>query len=205
MIMQGQVGNILKYPDGAQPGAGLRQGNQGEVMVSELHGRYYEQAYRRNLFTAANQALTTTSAGLATVATGTILSNPIGNTVNLALLKAAWTMAVAPAAAYFVGLAQGYSAATNVVHTTPVTPSASLYGIGAAPTAKVDSAATLPVAPTYQLVLGGGGAAINNGSSGYDFEGSILIPPGGYALLATSVASGAAGFAGSFMWEEIPV
>ena len=204
MLVQGATGAVNKYADGVAPPQGVRQGNQGEVMVSELHGRYYEQSYRRNLFTAANAALVTTSVGLATTATGLILSNPIGNLVNLSLLKVGWAMAVAPAAAYFIGLAQGYSASTNVVHTTPVAPAAGLYGI-AVPTAKTDTAATLPLAPNYQLVLGGGGAAVYTGPSIYDLEGSLILPPGGFAIIATSVASGAAGFAGSFMWEEIPI
>jgi hypothetical protein len=205
-LLQGTVGpGSPKSADGTSPPSGARQGNQNDVIVSELHGRYYEQAYRKILATAANVAFATTSAGLATTATGLIISNPIGNIFNLVLEKIGWTMAVAPAAAYFVGWAQGFSATTNVVHTTPITPQFAFYGASGAPTAKIDSAATLPAAPTYQVILGGGGGAVYNGASIYDLEGSILIPPGGYGIIATSIASGASGFAGSFMWEEVPV
>jgi hypothetical protein len=38
-----------------------------------------------------------------------------------------------------------------------------------------------------------------------DLEGSIVIPPGGYAAIFTSTASGAAGMMASLAWEEVVV
>ena len=49
MIAQGQVGPAA-YADGNQPGAGFRQGRLGEIIASELHGRFFEQAFRSNLY-----------------------------------------------------------------------------------------------------------------------------------------------------------
>ena len=51
MLIQGQVGPAS--PQSVQPGTptAVRQGQLGDVVVSELHGRYYEQAYRQNIFT----------------------------------------------------------------------------------------------------------------------------------------------------------
>ena len=53
MLIQGQVGPST--PQSVAPGTpvAVRQGQLGDVVVSELHGRYYEQAYRKNLFAGA--------------------------------------------------------------------------------------------------------------------------------------------------------
>ena len=56
-----------------------RAGKQGEQMVSNLHALYYEQVYRRNVFSASAQAVLTTSVGLATAYTGLVVSNPVGS------------------------------------------------------------------------------------------------------------------------------
>src|SRR3990167_3961189 len=60
----GQVG-AQSLAEGAQ-GAPLRQGRGGELMVSGLHGPYYEAARNGTIFTVANQAAVTTTVGLAT-------------------------------------------------------------------------------------------------------------------------------------------
>ena len=55
MLTQNQVGPVATTasiaPGTLTPG---RAGNLGDLIVSELHGRYYEQTYRRNVFVAAN-------------------------------------------------------------------------------------------------------------------------------------------------------
>jgi hypothetical protein len=122
-------------------------GNLGDGIVSELHGRYYEQAYRRNLFNAANQAATTTTAALATTYTGLCLSNPIGSGINIVLTKVGYAFTVAFPAAASIGLMCGYNSSTNVTHTTPGTPRANFFGVGSAGLGLVDTACTMPTAP----------------------------------------------------------
>ena len=188
----------------------LRTGRQGDVIVSELHGRYYETTNSKAMFSAANQAGQVTTVGLATTYTGLCLSNPVGSQVNLVLNKATATFPVAPAAAMAVGVMTGYNAVTNVTHTVAVTPKSQFIGTGPVPVALVDSSATLPTAPTLNTVLGFvGTAAITavNGVAGIyeDLEGSIIIPPGGYAAIYTSTASGAAGMFASLSWEEVAI
>jgi hypothetical protein len=208
MLSQGQVGPIATTADGVQ--VAMRAGRLGEQIVSELHPRYYETCFRRAVFSAANQAATVTTVGLATTYTGLILCNPVGSSVNLAIMKVAAAFPVAPAAVVVVGLMLGYNAGTNVTHTTPVTPRSNFFGVGAAPVGLTDVAATMPTAPTLQKVMGtvGTGAVTTFGGITAiedDFEGSIILPPGAYAAIYTSAASGAAGFFGSFNWEEVPV
>ena len=112
------------------------------------------------------------------------------------------------AAASAVGLAVGYSAATAVTHTTPLTPASDFVGTGASGKATVDSASTTPAAATVDTIFATGltGAITTTpGLQGLvDFEGGKILPPGAFAFIYTSTVSGA-GFFGSFDWEEVPV
>lgn len=210
MIIQGQVGALAtsaSLPAGQQ--AIIRQGNMGDMIVSELHGRYYEGAYRRTLFSATNGAAGTTVAGNATGVTGTVVvSNPINSPVNVVINKVSAGLA-AVGAAGFLALSTGYNSGTNVTHTTALTVKNNYIGAGSAGYALADSAATLPTAPTYTHVLGGIGTLAATGFSLmptfiHDFEGSLILPPGGYALVTTSAIQTSALIA-SIQWEEVPL
>jgi hypothetical protein len=208
MLSQGQVGPISNAADGVQ--VAFRQGKLGEQIMSELHGRYYESCYRRAQFNAANQAGQVTTVGLATTYTGLVLSNPIGSGINLVLEKVGVAFPVAVAAGLVYGLMVGYNSGTAVTHTTPSTTLRSNFvGVGAAPVGLVDTVATLPTAPTVSHVFGAIGTAAITApmtlpTCFYDLEGSVILPPGAYAAIYTSAASGAAGMFGSFTWEEVP-
>jgi hypothetical protein len=211
MIIQGQVGPITSTTSiAAGTQATARMGQLGELVMSELHGRYYEQGYRRNLFSAANPTGVTSTAvtsGTTTNITGIILANPVGTTVNLVLLKAGYTISVAPAAIMPMFLAVGYNSSTNLSGNTSLTVRNNFVGVGAAGQGVVYSASTtIPTAPNFVTTLGSVFTTISsNGPTVIDMEGAIVLPPGGYALITSTVASGASGFFGSFMWEEVPV
>lgn len=204
MLVQTQAGPATAA-DGGQ--VNLRAGKQGDVIVSELHGRYYETTYRKAGFNGAITGQVTT-VGLATTYTGLCLSNPIGSSVNLVLNKVGYAFIVAFAAGATVGLMTGFNSGTNVTHTTPVTPRNQFLN-GASGSGLLDSSATLPTAPTLNTVLAAGltGAiTVATLVQGFaDLEGSIIVPPGGYVAFYTSTVSGAAGGAFSFGWEEVPV
>jgi hypothetical protein len=188
--------------DGTKPT--LRGGRSGEAIVQELHGRYFEQAVRKAIYSASNQAAQAVSAALATTYTGIVLSNPFGNAFNLALLKVAYALSAAPAAIASLHLIGGFSPSTNVVHTTPITTLTNNFLGGPNPTAKVDSAATIPT-PTYLWSLCNGFTAAalpSQAMPAWDFEGSILVPPGGFVAIGALTA--VTGF-GSIMWEEVPI
>jgi hypothetical protein len=213
MNIQGQVGAGVgsnAIGDGVT-GQNFRQGRSAEMIVSELQGRYYEGAYRRARFNAANTAGVTTTVGTATTYVVLCLSNPVGSTVNLAIEKVGLSFLVAFAAASTVGLMVGYNSSTNVTHTTPLAVRNNFVGLGVAGIGLVDSAATLPTAPALSHVFLAGltGAITTAPTSGgpmlFDLEGSVILPPGAYAAIYTSTASGASGFAGSIAWSEVPV
>lgn len=210
MIIQGQVGPLASTTSiAAGTQAVVRQGQLGDVIMSELHGRYYEQAYRRNMFVAANPSGVTSTAvtsGTTTAILSILVSNPVGSTVNLVLNKAAYTVSVAPAAIMPVFLGVGYNSSTNVTHTTALTVRNAFVGVGVSGIGLADSSFTCPTAPNFTHALGSVFTTISsNGPTIIDLEGSIILPPGAYAGIFSTVASGTSGFFGSLSWEEVPV
>ena len=208
MLIQGSVGqpSTTSISPGTTPT--IRQGQLGDVIVSELHGRYYETAYRRNLFNAAVQGTgITTAAGLVTGYTGLALTNPTTSTVNCVVNKVGYGFNTAPAATMVVSLAFNNSA-TAVTQTTAITGRNNYLG-GAVPQGLAASSVTFPTAPINSHILGVIGTnaitALNESTNVIDLEGSIVMTPGSYICIVTSTASAATSFWGSFQWEEVPV
>lgn len=99
MLQQTQTGPA-KYSNGAA--AALRGGTLGDGIFSELHGRFYEQNYQGNNYSAgfatitslANANFTTANGGSATLATAAAstpilaLWNPLSSGVNAVVLQA---------------------------------------------------------------------------------------------------------------------
>ena len=213
MLIQNQVGPVATTTSiSAGLQAPARAGQLGDTIVSELHGRYYETAYRRNLFTATSPAASVTSAGIVASAaayTGLVLYNPVGNSNNLVLNKVGVSFPVAPAAAITYGLT-AIGVVSAVATTTAATVRNNFLG-GATPTALAYSIATITYGtvalPNYILGTVGTGAltTFGNVTSLYDLEGSIIIPPGFAVSIYTSTAANTAGFWGQFQWEEVPI
>lgn len=199
MQITGYIGNFAKTSDGAGPVA--RQGNQGELMVSELHGRYYEQALRGNMYRVANQAAVTTTAGLATTFTGLAISNPTGSGVN-AVINLFTVSQFAVGAAGAIGIMTGAGAAAGSL----VPKNAIVSGT----TGKVTASAGATIAtPVLDIVIGQVGSLATTGyglTPGLvvDLGGSIIIPPGFFAASFTSIVTTTALQFG-FQWEEVPV
>lgn len=205
MLIQGQVGPQQNNTDGSNPT--VRMGRQGEMIVSNLHGKYYEQAYRGNLFYVASQAGQITTVGLSATYTGLVLSNPIGSTVNLSMLKASWNQSViqgTTVAGY--SLAIGTLISTQVTHSSAVTTQSCLAGSGRLSVARADSQAALQVAPVYAMHISNSHTSILNNPGGVvDLDGCFVITPGSYIMWATPAISPAAAMWFSFLWEEVPV
>lgn len=209
MLLQSQVGAQATNPAlGVNTPAMLRSGRLAELIMQELHGRYYETAYNKALFATANQAAVATSAAFVTTYTGLCLSNPIGSTVNLVLNKVGIAQILAQTTTLALGLMTGFNNGTNVTHTTPLTPSNNFVN-GPSGQGLVDAAATLPTAPVLRDIFGeiGTAAVSAYGVQPFqliDLEGSVILPPGGYACVYTNIASVAASLLLSMQWEEVP-
>ena len=186
-----------------------RGGRQGDQIVSELHGRYYEQSVNRNMFSAVTLARATSLAATAQV--GFILFNPPGSGVDLVLNKYAIAVVATSAACTGFTLAGGAQDITPTGLTaadfsgcTVIDKNTQTLGKG-----RAYALATLVTAPVNQLLLGHNTAAINtvgaNDQISGDFEGSVVVKPGGLiAICATGAAAAASAVNTSVMWEEVP-
>lgn len=214
MIITAQVGapGSSSAPGSQQP---VRQGQLNELIVSELHGPCYEGSFRKARFGGSMQAslATATIAGVSTSITGTtVLYNPIGSGVNVAIERLGIAFIVAPAAALAFGIATGWSPNALGGTLTSLAPKSKLIGSSVQPVAQLYSSAaiTLPVAPTVDTILGtldqGAVTVTTVGAQGiYDLKGEIVLSPGGYAVFYTSAVMAASGHLASWNWEEIPL
>lgn len=164
----------------------------------------FDQAKIGNTYFASNQAAVTLS-GLSTTATGLILVNPAGSTVNIAVMTATWAFTTAPAGASIVGWAMSPAPAATAALTTPITPNIQqvrLFGTAGNSQARVCSAATTVGTPVWARVMGGPVAAaqINPPFLKDDIDGAIILVPGTSIQLAflTTAAVGM----GSVTWVE---
>ena len=208
-----QINGLVGVPAAsAAPGTApfVRQSHLGEIVVSEGAGRYYEPCYRKQLFRGSNVSGTpvATTAALATTYTGLVLANPPGSAVNLVLNKLGIAQVVAQTGVLAFGLMTGFNASTALSATTAGSQGSQFVG-GSAGVGQVYTAATLPTAPSIAEILGMFGTAALTAPTFinelFDLEGSIILPPGGYAALYTSAASVASSFYASMQWEEKPL
>lgn len=194
----------------ASPGqnnALLSAGGQSDLMVSEYHGRYYSANYNNAgvspIFSLANQAAVTTTAGLATTFTGLALANPAGSGVNLEILffsAAQVAVGVAGAVGYMTGLG---AAAGSLI------PRSGVVGQAASSKCNGSNSATLGGTPVLEEAIGSIGSLATTGyglQSGLvkDIGGSLIIPPGAFIASYTSAACTSA-FIFGFRWMEVPI
>lgn len=204
MLMQSQTG-VLTSADGSS--VPLRSGKTGELVIQELNGRYYEQAYRRNTFTAYAAAQATTVVGTAMV--GLQLTNT-SSTVNLVLLKCAGNIIVTSATTTSLVLAAGTGQVAAPTGQTAATRVGNAYIGGASPQGLATNAATFSNAPTavWPLLHNTAAIATTGEDQGFqmDFEGSIIVPPQTYICIAAVGATASAGACNlAISWQEVPI
>ena len=206
----------------------FRSGQLADLIVSECHGRFYEQVYRGNAYSIGHTAVL---ALLATHATVTSLSaaavpilgiyNPSSSTVNAVLLQATLNSfinnvtSVAPGAyvwatslgngAVSTGLTpnsrktlgaagsqvKGFAGATAL---TGLTNAMTIFEAADLPIASGLLTTTVPATSLTPSILG-----VEN------FDGSLIIPPGGVLALMTTLAVTTHSVYGRLLWEEVPV
>lgn len=227
-LAQGTAGPVT-VTDGAYPATGLRIGRLGDAIISELHGRFYEQVFRGNVYSIGS-GLTALSANTITLTATTtpILGvwNPATSTVNLVMLQAA--IGVEPNA---IGATTGpgpfvwASSTGNGAITTGSAPFNRKTLVAAGSLTKafpggvaltgltnnlvVFDGADLPIIAglaTGTVVAGTTDPTQFKGFSGVqNFDGSLFVPPGGVLALLNSTSTTSMSVAGRLMWEEVPV
>jgi hypothetical protein len=201
MVDQAQVGPSGPTTGGDGGTLNLQEDRQGGLIVSELHGQMYAEAFRGTLYHVANQAAVSTTAALATTWTGLAISNPSTSGVN-AVLRRFTCAQFAVGAAGGIGIMTGSGAAAGAL-----VPRSAIVGN---PTGKVTASAGATIAtPVLEEVYAQIGSLATTGyglTPGIviDLQGSLIIPPGFYAATYTTVATTTALIFG-FQWEEVPV
>lgn len=226
VIAQGSVG-----PDVLQDGApaAIRLGKGAEQVVDELHGRFYETNYRGALYSAG---MTMTSISNATYSLATLgntvtpivgVWNPATSPVNLVILQA--TLAVSQTALQATGPG-GFVWAMSVGNTAISAGVAPLSRktLALAGSAAVNLTNTAPTGLTNNLVvrlasaLGGGSAigvaflatqagaqTVQAPGNVENFDGGLIVPPGGFLALLSSLTAVGHSAASTLLWEEVTV
>jgi hypothetical protein len=195
-------------PNGTGTTPTLRSGPLGELIVQELHGRYYEQTYRKNLMRAFAQGQTLSLAG--TAMTGLILFNPANSGINLTLQKVMAMISVASASLTGIGLCSTVAGSQTTVPTTTTGPTSSgnnFLGAAAGLVQPFTVATTFAQTVFAQLLHNTASIqTVGVDQCVMDFEGSIIVPPAtAIALCALGAASAAAALTATMFWEETPV
>ena len=210
--------------DGTAPVA--RGGRAGEAIVQELHGRFYEQTYRGNLFSIACPLAPLSAATvLLTASAQPIVGiwNPPTSGVNVVLLQAmlvdylnnvtsvapgAWvwaaslnntllTAGLAPFNRKTMGFTGGQSKAFTLSTPSLLTGLTNpLVIFGAAEFNTASSLANTTIAATTPTPSISG---VEN------FDGGLFIPPGGVLALLNTAVTTTHSVAARLLWEEVPV
>ena len=195
----------------------VRLGKNGALIVSEYHGKYYEAAYRGlegqepGIFHATNPGLLAL-AGPAATATSFALANPLNSGRNLVLHKVRVALTTLPGtlvAGAFALYGNPVPNATAVTGTS-ITPINGALGAGSKPAGNAFYTATLPVAPSLIIPIGGKISAtefggISNGLLEEDLDGSLILSPGTYLTVQETVGDTTTNFSAvvSMSWEEV--
>jgi hypothetical protein len=212
---------LLTGPQVATDGtvATARGGRLGDAIISELHGRYYEQAYRGNTYMQDSDAITLASAFTTKSAAGTIklingFLNPYGSGKNAVIIFAnvafvsgtytgplMWNAQALPPGVSLTNTATGTIRSTTISYSPPTSAMSAQTNVAIV---RSDSATT---AFTQIGVLGGIGSAAVTGavsSVSEDVGGRIVIGPGTVFGL-TQVGASTATIQTTIYWEEVPV
>lgn len=214
MLIQGQVGpsSVQSAAPGTNPT--VRLGQLGDLVVSELHGRYYEQTYRGSVFSlsVSTAAAITAYVGAAAGTPQIAVYNPVGSGKNLVVLQASYNNVVAASGAGTAawGLWFGPTVAPTAAVNAYATNMATLQKTGSVTQCWTNTALTSSTALVNQYPVGfyywaTAAGAIGPSMNMVDVGGSIIVPPGCMFALGGSLALTSATWTGNVTWEEVPI
>jgi hypothetical protein len=175
----------------------------GGFRIVQAHGRYHEAVMRGNVYTYGLLAVCTFGTALTATMVTLSLTNPAGSGKNLSILRGTATVVTSSTAGSLVWAACVNPVAAAVVHGTPGIAYNCLLGSGNKPVGLVDSASTLPAAPTMlrPMAFGPVTATATTGSIIDTVDGEFVLTPGtaitiqGLTIVGTGLLS--------ITWEEV--
>jgi hypothetical protein len=200
----------------------MRLGQMGEQIVTQLHGRYYEQAYRGNLYMTGGVAVAALSANTITLTATTTpiigLWNPTTSPVNAVLLEAGMQLitvgnsAVAPGAfVWAASLGNGAISTGIVPYSGKTLAAAGSYCKGFHPgialTGLTNNLVIFMASDFGTLVVAQGatGTPIISPPMKHVFDGSIIVPPGGCIALLNTISVTTVSIIARLLWTEVPL
>lgn len=214
-----QLQGIVNAPPNASIADGLSpialMGKSAEMLVAELHGKYYTQSYRGNAYIGSTAGAGVVPPIYTTTAQTFGLWNRAGNTKNAVLqtldagIVTAGTVVVS---SFCLGQSAnaGSALATGGISAfTSGTPVGGNVGISGGNTVAFTPSAATSLAATFLMSLNYGfyTTAVTAASPGglhYDFEGGVIVPPNWAVWVANNVASSFT-FELTLRWEESPL
>lgn len=204
----------------------VRAGNQGDLIVSELHGRFYEANWRDGLFaggmtTTAISNVTFTSATLGATCTPIAgIYNPFSNNKNAivyqAILGVILTALQATGAGPYVWAvasgqnaltlgAQPFSRKTFLQSGSAIKNMAGVALTGLVGNLVVMGAAGLAggTSSNAALLATAAGFHTQQAVSVENVDGSIIVPPGGVLALLATTTPVAHSASSMLLWEEV--
>jgi hypothetical protein len=208
---------------------GIRADTTSAVVTTDAHGRLQEANLQGRLFRGG---MTTTSISASTFATGDLTAtgkpivgvwNPSNSGVNLVILQAYVEMAITAATSTGPGNLVWCSSVGNTAISTGTTPvNCKTLASGGSLAKDMSGIAmtgltTTPLLAKFASSIGAG--SVNNfsfvgtavGTTGVqvpgieNFDGGIIVPPGGIFGLFSTTTAVAHSAASSILWEEVPI
>jgi hypothetical protein len=217
-----QIQGIVNPPANASVNDGLQpialMGKAAELIVAELHAKYYTTAYRGTGYIGSAAGAGVVPPIYTTTAQTFGIWNRAGNTRNAVLQTL--DVGVAVFGAQVIGnlclsqsLNAGSALATGGISAfTAGTPSTAVVGSQAANTVSFAPGAATTLATTFLMSLNYSffsTAAPTGGAPApclhYDFEGGVIVPPNVAIWLASAPAAQSATFNPTLRWEEPPL
>jgi hypothetical protein len=204
--VSGQQGeSILSKGVSTQP---IRQGKLAEVIVSELNGRYYEQAVNGRIFIAhaivTAPVVYTTAAGTG----GPLIWNGSSKT-NVSVLAVGIGITTVTTVAAALGLTGNIGQTAAPTSTTAIDSRTSGFIGGQPSNATPYRIGTVTNAGAFFLPLCDlhtGALTVDNLGMGWiDIGGAIVVPPGGWVSIAASATASTTVAQMAIVYAEVPI
>lgn len=228
MFLQGYVGQSTNRTIAGGASFNLRGGQMGDLVASELQGRFYENTYQNNSYSTGQTAAFSLVAANAT-ATGLTASaqpvlgvyNPTTSTMNLALQQLALQEYLNNVTSVALGAWVIVTSTGNGAVSTGLTPFNRKTLAAAGSQAKGFAGATALTGLTNSLVVQESieipqssglltttvAAATPTPSAGatINLDGQWLVPPGGFWGIMNTLATTTHTVYGRLFWNEVPI
>lgn len=199
-VMYGAVGAPSSSSAADSSNLPVLQGKAGEVVDTNLHGKWYTAAYRNRVFIGSSLIAGVTIPVNTTTSPTFTLFNPLGSGVNVELVSFdMYSLGGTMVVGTIIG---GLSIQTPTAVTSGGATISVPVGGGGVAQAKLYTAATITAITTHFFL--GQITVTTSASIHYEFDGKVVLAPGGLITVLSSPVQTAVTVP-SFVWAEWPI